>query len=119
MKTVAVYIRVSNHSYAEASMQKQEQIVREYCDQNGYTVGEARCVIGDPKTAYPMLLALLNSTKEKGIDTVVMPSTKFKIYRCLILTVTPWVIRLAELFPMRTSSRTVFLWDSHSSSQVF
>ena len=76
MKTVAVYIRVSNHSNAEASMQKQEQIVREYCDQNGYTVGEARRVIGDPKTAYPMLLALLNSAKEKGIDIVVMPSTK-------------------------------------------
>lgn len=76
MKKVAVYIRVSNHSNAEASMQKQEQKVREYCNQNGYTVGEARCVVGDPKTAYPMLLALLNGAKEKGIDTVVMPSTK-------------------------------------------
>lgn len=76
MKKVAVYIRVSNHRNAEASMQKQEQKVREYCNQNGYTVGEARCVVGDPKTAYPMLLALLNDAKEKGIDTVVMPSTK-------------------------------------------
>lgn len=76
MKKVAVYIRVSNHDNAAASMQKQEQKIRQYCEKKGYTVGEARCVVGDPKTSYPMLLALLNSAKEKGIDTVVMPSTK-------------------------------------------
>ena len=76
MKKVAVYIRVSNHDNSAATMQKQEQRIRQYCEKSGYTVGEARCVVADPKTAYPMLLALLNGAKEKGIDTIIMPSTK-------------------------------------------
>lgn len=76
MKKVAAYIRVSNHDNAEASMRKQEQEVQKYCNQNGYTVDIAQCVVGDPKAAYPQLLSLLNSAKEKNIDTVVMPSTK-------------------------------------------
>lgn len=75
MKKVAIYARVSNHSNAENAAKNQSMRVRCFCEAQGYSVEEATTVIGDRKMAYGQLMKLLNSAKEKGIDTIVMAST--------------------------------------------
>ena len=75
MKNVAIFIRESNHTDAEKSAQAQDSKVREYCEKHGYEVRDSKVVIGDTRTAYPELLDVLGTAKEKGIDTVVMAST--------------------------------------------
>lgn len=74
MKKAATYVRVSNHPYAQESLSKQKEKISEYCKANGYQVEDTVGVIGDRKTGYPMLMDLLSSAKEKGIDTIVMAS---------------------------------------------
>ena len=76
MKNVAIFIRESNHTDAETSAKAQDIRVREYCEKHGYQVCDSKVVIGDTQTAFPELLDVLRFAKEKGIDTVVMTSTK-------------------------------------------
>lgn len=75
MKKVATYMRVSNHSASEDSLRKQESEVNEYCANKGYTVEDTVSVVGDRELGYEMLMKMLSSAKEKGIDTVIMKST--------------------------------------------
>lgn len=75
MKKVATYVRVSNHSNAENAARNQSMKVKDFCAAKGYTVEESTAVIGDRKMAYEQLMKLLNSVREKGIDTIVMAST--------------------------------------------
>lgn len=74
MKKVATYVRVSNHSNAENAVRNQSMRVKDFCESKGYSVEESAAVIGDRKMAYVQLKRLLNSAKEKGIDTIVMAS---------------------------------------------
>lgn len=75
MKKVATYMRVSNHSTSEESLQKQAREVNEYCVNKGYNVEDTVSVVGDRELGYKMLMKMLSGAKEKGIDTVIMKST--------------------------------------------
>ena len=75
MENVATYVRVSCHSNAENAARNQAKKVSDFCEEKGYTVSDSVSVIGDRKMAYPMLMKLLESAKEKGIQKIVMAST--------------------------------------------
>ena len=75
MENVATYVRVSCHSNAEIAVRNQAKKVNDFCEEKGYTVADSVSVIGDRKLAYPMLMKLLESAKEKGIKKIVMVST--------------------------------------------
>ena len=75
MEKVATYVRVSNHSSSQEALYKQKVKVKEYCQAQGYAVVDAIDVVGDRKLGYPMLIKLIESAKEKGIDKIVMTST--------------------------------------------
>lgn len=75
MKKVATYVRVSNHSNSQEAMFRQKEKVNEYCKAQGYEIDDFMDVVGDRRMGYPMLMKLINSAKEKGIDRIVMAST--------------------------------------------
>ena len=75
MKKVATYVRVSNHSNSQEAMFRQKEKISEYCKAQGYAIEDYMDVIGDRMMGYPMLMKLINSAKEKGIDRIVMAST--------------------------------------------
>lgn len=75
MKKVATYVRVSNHSNSQEALHRQKEKVSEYCKTQGYAIEDAMDVVGDRKTGYPMLMKLIDSAKEKGIEGIVMAST--------------------------------------------
>ena len=75
MDKVATYVRVSNHSNAENAVRNQTKRVMDFCEANGYEVCDSAAVIGDRKMAYPMMMDLLKTAKEKGITKIVMAST--------------------------------------------
>ena len=75
MENVATYVRVSCHSNAENAARNQAKRVNDYCEAKGYLVNDSAMVIGDRKMAYPMLMNLLKTAKEKGIQKIVMASS--------------------------------------------
>ena len=75
MKKVATYVRVSNHSNSQEALYRQKERVGEYCKAQGYVIEDAMDVVGDRKTGYPMLMKLIDSAKEKGVEGIVMAST--------------------------------------------
>lgn len=75
MEKVVTYVRVSAHSNSENAARNQTKKVNDFCEANGYEVSDATTVIGDRKLAFPMLMDLLKTAKEKGIHKVVMAST--------------------------------------------
>ena len=70
-KTVAVYVRAGQ----EISMKTQAMRVREYCEKKEYTIADSVSVVGDRNLGVRLLMEMLDTAKEKGIDTVVMDST--------------------------------------------
>lgn len=75
MKNVMVYVRESNHAGAEEAAGKQAQLVREFCEKNGYSVCDKKQIVGSRQTAMPEFLELLETAKQRGIDTIVMTTT--------------------------------------------
>lgn len=74
MKKVATYIRVSDHSNSQEALLKQQAKVDDFCRAKGYDVDDTIAVVGDRQTGYPMLMQLLDSAKEKGIEKIVVAS---------------------------------------------
>lgn len=72
MKKVATYIRVSDHSNYQEALLKQQAKVNDFCRAKGYDVDDTIAVVGDRQTGYPMLMQLLDSAKEKGIEKIVV-----------------------------------------------
>ena len=75
MEKVATSVRVSAHSNAENAAQNQSKRISDFCEANGYQVCDSAIAIGDRKTASPVLMDLLKSAKEKGINKIIMAST--------------------------------------------
>ena len=75
MKKVAIYVRESNHSNAENAALMQNEKIKKFCEQKGYEVCDSVTAIGSRETGNPMLMKMIKSAKEKGIETVVMAST--------------------------------------------
>ena len=75
MEKVAIYIRESNHTNAQEAAGRQEKKLADFCEAKGYSVCDSATVIGDRKTAFPVLMDLLNNAKDKGIGKIVMAST--------------------------------------------
>lgn len=75
MENVATFVRVSAHSNAENTARNQAKRIADYCEDKGYIVSDSVMVIGDRKVAYPMLMNLLKTSREKGIRKIVMVST--------------------------------------------
>ena len=72
MKKVATYVRVDNPKNESCGVDDQQQLLKDFCDAKGYDVCDS--VVSDGEAAYSMLMGLLRSAKEKGIETVVMTS---------------------------------------------
>ena len=75
MKKVATFVRVSKHANVEYGVFIQKKKLNEYCKAKGYEVVDTATVVGDRKTASPMLMKLLKSAKENGCEKIVMMST--------------------------------------------
>lgn len=75
MKKVAIYVRESKHSNAENAVLNQNEKIKNFCELKGYEVCDSATVIGSREAGNPMLMKMLKSAKEKGIETVVMAST--------------------------------------------
>lgn len=75
MERVATFVRSSVHNNSDHTIQIQSKKIEEYCEAHGYVIVESECVVGDRKTAYPILKRLLHSAKEKGISKAIMVTT--------------------------------------------
>lgn len=75
MKKVATFIRESNHPNADIGVSIQREKLAEYCKSKEYEVTVSETVVGDRKTASPVLLKLLKTAKENGCEKLVMSST--------------------------------------------
>ena len=74
MENVATFVRVSTHSNAQNALRNQSEKVRMFCEEKGYHIADSASVVGDRKMGNAMLMKLLKSAKEKGIEKIVMVS---------------------------------------------
>ena len=75
MNKVAIYVRQSNHSNAEETLEKQKAEVTEYCSSNGFEVCDTVGGIGDRLQGFAQFIDMIKNAKEKGFDKIVMKST--------------------------------------------
>lgn len=74
-RKVAIFVRESAHKNAEMASQRQQAKLNEYCERQGYEVKDSAMAIGDREFGYEMLLKLLSTAEEKGVERIVIASS--------------------------------------------
>ena len=74
-RKVAIFVRESSHKNAEMASQRQQTKLNEYCVSRGYEVKDSAMAIGDREFGYEMLLKLLATAEEKGVERIVIATS--------------------------------------------
>lgn len=74
-RKVAIFVRESSHKNAEMASQRQRAKLNEYCEHQGYEIKDSAMAIGDREFGYEMLLKLLSTAEEKGVERIVIATS--------------------------------------------
>ena len=75
MKSVVLFVRESNHAGADASLEKQKEKLKAFCEQQGYVVADEVSTIGSRQDSLTALKQAIECAKNTEGKTLLMAST--------------------------------------------
>ena len=75
MKSVVLYARESNHAGAEASLERQREKLKAFCEEKGYAIADEVSTIGSRQDSMPALKKAIECAKNTEGKTLLIAAS--------------------------------------------